>query len=91
MRDFFINSFEKLVGLVIILMCIAVAIAGFGTMFGGMAGPMGQGGGFLAGIAILIVGGIYVIFVGGLMYLALGIYQNTKKTAEAVQRLADKG
>jgi len=90
MRDFFINSFEKLVSLIIILMSLGVIIAGLGTMFGGMGGPMG-GGGFLPGLAILIVGGINVILFGGLMYLGLGIYQNTKATAEAVKKLANRG
>ncbi len=90
MRDFFINWFEKLVGVVVILLAILVFVGGLGTMFGSGMGPMGQGGGLLAGLAVWIVGGIYVIFVGGIMYLGLGIYQNTKATAEAVSRLADR-
>lgn len=88
MRDFFINSFEKLVGVIIILLSLGVVIGGIVTMFGGM-GPAGRGG-FLPGLAVLIAGGVYIIFIGGVMYLGLGIYQNTKATAEAVQRLADK-
>ena len=91
MRDFFINIFEKLVGLIIILMLIAVIVGGLATMFGAGMGPGGMGGGFLAGLAVLVIGGIYVVFIGGLMYLGLGIYQNTKATAEALQRMADKG
>jgi hypothetical protein len=47
---------------------------------------MGAGGGILAGLAILVVGSIYVVFMGGLMYLGLGIYQNTKRAADALER-----
>ena len=42
----------------------------------------------VVGRAVLIGGGIYVIFIGGLMYMGLGIYQNTKRTAAAVEKLA---
>jgi hypothetical protein len=90
MRDFFIRSFELLVGVIIVVMSIGVVIAAVATMFGaGMGagmGPMGQGGGIIAGLAILVGGTIYVIFIGGIMYLGLGIYQNTKRTAEALER-----
>lgn len=84
MRDFFINSFEKLVGILIIVMAIGVVIGALGTMFSG------QGGGFFAGIAVLLIGAFYVVLTGGMMYLALGIYHNTMRTAEATERLADK-
>ena len=42
----------------------------------------------VAGVAILIVGVIYTIFIGGLMYLGLGIYHNTRRMAEALERQA---
>ena len=87
MRDFFIRSFEVIVGLLVILMSLAVLIAGLGAMLGaGQA--IGGPGGFAAGLAILVVGGLYVLFIGGAMYLGLGIYQNTRRTAEAMERLA---
>lgn len=81
MRDFFIESFEALVAVIIILMAVGVLIAGLGAMFSQ---------GFLQGIAILIGGGLYVIMMGGILYLALGIYHNTRRTAEAIERLAAK-
>jgi hypothetical protein len=31
-----------------------------------------------------------VILIAGSLYLALGIYNNTKRTAEAIERLASK-
>ncbi|WP_209424855.1 hypothetical protein [Pararhodobacter sp. SW119] len=87
MRDFFIRSFEVIVGLLVIVMSVGVLIAGLAAMAG--AGQMmGGQGGFFAGLAILVVGALYVLFIGGAMYLGLGIYQNTRRTADALERLA---
>lgn len=77
MRDFFIKSFEIIVSVVVVLMAVAVVIGGLMTMFNG---------GFLQGLGILIGGAVYVLFIGGAMYLGLGIYQNTKRTADALER-----
>ena len=93
MRDFFINGFEILVGIIVVLMIIAVlGLAGV-TAFGG-SGTVIQGmpmqGGILAGVAILVGGLLYVVFLAGLMYLGVGIYQNTKKSAAALERMAAK-
>ena len=89
MRDFFINSFEILVNVVVVLLAIGVVVfAGMAAFSGGM-GPGGASGP-LAGLGILIGGGIYVVFIGGLLYMGLGIYQNTKRTADAVEKLAAK-
>lgn len=84
MRDFFIRALEVVINVVVVLTAILIVVAAGAAMFapaqaasqlGGMSGP-------LAGIAILVAGFIYLIFVAGFMYLGLGIYQNTKKTAE---------
>ena len=82
MRDLFINMFEKLVGVIVILLCIGVVVGGLAVMFG----AAGQGGGFLMGLGVLIGGAIYVILIGGALYLGLGIYQNTKRMADAMDR-----
>lgn len=84
MRDFFINSFEKLVGVIIILLCIGVVVGALAALFG--AGGPGGPNGLLGALFILIGGAIYIIFVGGLMYLGLGIYQNTKRMADLLER-----
>jgi hypothetical protein len=49
-----------------------------------------RNGGFLAGLAVLVGGTIYVILVGGMLFLFLGIYQNTKRTAAAVEAMNNK-
>ena len=87
MRDFFINTFEILVGVIIVLLSLGVLIGAGVATFRFGAGPGGFSGP-IAGIAILVGGAIYVIFLGGLMYMGLGIYQNTKRTAAAVEKLA---
>ncbi len=81
MRDFFIESLGKIISVLIILMGIGVIVGGIGAIFQGN---------FLGGLGILIGGSIYVVVLGGFLYLALGVYDNTKRTAEAVEKLANK-
>ena len=88
MRDFFINSLELLVGLIVVLLSLGVLDFAAAATFGGgmMQGEMGAGGP-LAGVGILIGGAIYVVLVGGFLYMGIGIYQNTKRTADALEKL----
>lgn len=96
MRDFFINSLEILVSVLVVLLSIAVlAIAAMVAFGGGMGpaaamGPMGGASGPLAGLGILIGGALYVIFVGGFLFMGIGIYKNTKRSAEALEKLASR-
>ena len=83
MRDFFIGSLEKLITVLVVLMCVGVVIAAVAVMFS-------SEGGLLPAVGVLIGGGLYVILLGGMMYLFRGIYDNTKRTAAAVERLAQK-
>ena len=80
MREFFINALEKLVAVILILGAIAVLIGAIGALFSG------EGAGILGALAILIGGSLYLIFIGGFMYLGLGIYENTKRMADAMDR-----
>lgn len=75
MLDFFILALEKLIAVIILVMMIAVVIAAIAAM----GSPRG---GALQGLGILIGGGLYVVMMGGMLYLFLGIYHNTKRTAE---------
>ena len=75
MRDFFINSLETLINILVVLMIIGVVVAAGVVLFD-------RSGGLLAAIGVLIGGGIYVVLTAGMLYLFLGIYQNTKKTAD---------
>ena len=88
MRDFFIKAFEILVVVIIVLLALGVLVGAGLAVFGGRYTAPGGLSGALAGLAILVGGAIYVVFIAGLMYLGLGIYQNTKRTAAAVEKLA---
>tara|TARA_R110002049_G_scaffold29972_2_gene102019 strand:+ start:106462 stop:106734 length:273 start_codon:yes stop_codon:yes gene_type:complete len=86
MRDFFIRSLEMVINVVVIIAAIAIVIAAGGAMLGGGAASSQLGmNGFLAGLLILVGGFIYLIMVAGFMYLGLGIYQNTKRTADILE------
>ncbi|PVA07330.1 hypothetical protein [Thalassorhabdomicrobium marinisediminis] len=78
MRDFFINSLEMLINILVVIMSIGVLIA---TVMAWSL-PAYQGGGFMTGLFVLVGGAVYVVLMGGMLYLFLGIYQNTKRTAE---------
>lgn len=82
MRDFFINTFESLIAVIVVISAIGTVIAGLSTMF--------TGGGFFCGVLVLIAGAVYTVVLGGGLYLAFGIYRNTKRTADAVERMAQK-
>ena len=92
MRDFFINSLEVLVSVIVVVLALAVVVAAGVAAFGTGTGTMAPGGmsGPLAGAAILVGGALYVIFVGGFLYMGIGIYQNTKRSAEALNKLASR-
>ncbi|MCQ0971314.1 hypothetical protein MLD63_12860 [Paracoccus sp. TK19116] len=83
MRDFFILWMERIINVVIVLGAIAVLIGGGAALFG----PQG---GILQALAIWIGGALYLIIMGGFVYLGLGIYNNTRRTAEAVERMANR-
>lgn len=92
MRDFFISALDKVVGVIVVLLGLGIIIAAGVVSFGGGAmgpgaGPM-AGGGPIAGLLILVIGAIYLILVGGFLYLGLGVYHNTRRTAEAVEKMA---
>jgi hypothetical protein len=89
MRDFFIKSLEMLVNVIVVIMAIGILIVAGMVAFGGngMMGPGGQPmGGVGMGLLILIGGGLYLILVAGFMYLGIGIYQNTKRTADLLEQ-----
>ncbi len=85
MRQFILGSFEKLVWLLVFILLIGSVIGGLGTMFSG-SGP-----GILVGLAVMIGGVIYAIVIGGILLLFVGIHDNTKRSAEALERMSKLG
>lgn len=78
MRSLIINSLDFLVW----LMAGLVAIAGL--VAGGMALANGQ----VQGLAIMIGAVLYAIIFAGMFFIVIGIHENTKRTAAAVERLS---
>lgn len=87
MRDFFIKWFERIVNVVIILAAIGLVLGGLVAIF---ASPQGILVGLLQALLLWIFGGLYLILIGGAVYIGLGVYNSTRRTAEAVERLASK-
>lgn len=81
MREFFILWMERIINVVIVLGAIAVVISGFVAMFSAQ-------GGILQALGVWIIGTIYLILMGGMIYLGLGIYSNTRRTADAVEKMS---
>ncbi|MBL4874839.1 MAG: hypothetical protein JKY41_16045 [Rhodobacteraceae bacterium] len=76
MRDFFINSLEKLIVVIVAIMIIGTIIAALVVM---------STEGLLLGIAVLIGGAINSIIFGGMMFLGFGIYDGVQRTANALE------
>jgi hypothetical protein len=86
MRNFFIKSLEIIINVVVIIAAIGIVImAGAAFMSGNAAQAQYGMNGAVAGVLILIGGGVYLTMVAGFMYLGIGIYQNTKRTAELLE------
>jgi hypothetical protein len=87
MRDFFIRGFEAVVSVLLIVAAISIVITAGAVAFGGgSVGGMPSGmGGPIAGLAILVSGFVALLVYGGFLFLGLGIYHNTRRTAEALE------
>ena len=71
--------------------CLAVLGGAYAAWTGGMTASSGASiNGTLAALLVLIGGLLYIVFVAGFLYLGAGIYSNTKRTAEAVERMAGR-
>lgn len=87
MREFLIASLDKIVMVVVVLMLLGTAVSGLGTMFAGRA----QGGGVLVGLFVLVSGFVGAAMFGGMMFLLIGIYENTRKMASDIADLRSRG
>lgn len=83
MRDLFIGLFEKFIGGFVLLLCV-------GVLVGAVATFLSPNGGLLPAVLTLMAGITYAVLMGGMMYLFLGVYHNTKRTAEAIEALAKR-
>ncbi|WP_179378608.1 hypothetical protein [Jannaschia marina] len=87
MRDFFIKGLEIVITVVLILAAVGIAVVAIGALFGGV--PVGEfriEGPAMA--AVVALGGyLGLLVIGGALYLGLGIYANTRRTADALELL----
>jgi hypothetical protein len=80
MRQAIINSLDILIWVLGALIALAGVIAGI------VALAQGQ----VMGLAILVGGLLYAVVFMGMFFLIIGIHNNTKRTAEAVEKLGMK-
>ncbi len=78
MRQAIINSLDVLIWIMGALIAIAGVIAGILALSQGEA----------MGLAIIIGALLYAIIFMGMFFLIIGMHNNTKRTAEAVEKLA---
>ncbi|WP_127901965.1 hypothetical protein [Solirhodobacter olei] len=90
MRNFFINSLEKVVNVFVVIAAIGIVIAAVVMVAGGGDVGPSVGARIAAALAVLVGGGLYLIVIGGLLYMGIGIYQNTKRTADALENQANR-
>ncbi len=84
MRDKIINSLSTVIWIFSILILLGGLIGGVAVM----ANP--YQGGFLPGLIVIVGAVIYAILILGFYFMQLGIYEHTKRTAEAVEKLANR-
>ncbi|MGL5008243.1 MAG: hypothetical protein ACRC6I_00045 [Paracoccaceae bacterium] len=80
MRDFVIKSLDVLIWVV----------GGLIAVGGIILGLMAIGQGQMQGILFIIIAPIYAIIFCGMFLLAVGVYHNTRRTAEALEKLASR-
>jgi hypothetical protein len=80
MRQAIINSLDILIWVLGALIALAGVIAGIVALANGQ----------VMGLAILVGGLLYAVVFMGMFFLIIGIHNNTKRTADAVEKLGMK-
>jgi hypothetical protein len=78
MRDFIIKSLDILIWVVGGLIAVGGVVAGLFALVNGQP----------QGLLFIILGPIYAILFCGMFLLAVGVFNHTKRTAEALEKLA---
>lgn len=78
MRQTIINSLDTLIWI----------MGGLIALVGVIAGIVALSQGMLSGLAIIVGSLLYAIVFMGMFFLIIGIHNNTKRTADAVEKLA---
>jgi hypothetical protein len=80
MRDFVIKSLDVLIWIVGGLIALAGIAGGLFFLVNGQ----------MQGLLFMVLGPIYAILFCGMFLLASGVYTNTRRTAEALEKLASR-
>ena len=83
MRDFCIGLFSKIIDILVVLSLIGVLIGA--TFVYIESEKMGSPVSHFRAVIVLIGGALYVSFLAGALYLGLGVYHNTKRSAELLE------
>ncbi|GIT89740.1 hypothetical protein JANAI62_07750 [Jannaschia pagri] len=89
MRDFFIRGFEIILTVVLVMAAVGVAVLAIGVLMDPIevAPDLPPLEGPLMAVVILLAGWLGLLAVGGALFLGLGIYHNTQRTADALELL----
>ena len=79
MRDFCIGLFSKIIDILVVLSLIGAAVVYIESE------KMGSPVSHFRAVIVLIGGALYVSFLAGALYLGLGVYHNTKRSAELLE------
>ena len=80
MRNFFIKSFEAIASIIVVIGVVAL-------IAGAVSVSQPPQGGIARAIGVLIGGFVYLSLLVGGIYLVIGIHDNTRRTAAAVEEL----
>jgi hypothetical protein len=86
MQSLFIRALEMTINVVAAICVAAVVIAALAAFAGALA-PAGGASGVALGIGILLGGAVYLSLTFGFLFLVLGVYRNTQRTADAMERM----
>ena len=81
---------DKIISALTFLIWVLGAILLSGGFFAGIAVMSDPSGGFFKGIFVMLIAVIYAILTLGFYFIASGIYENTRRTAAAVDKLANR-
>lgn len=84
MRQTIIGIFEKLVSIAFLIGTAIIVIGGVSSMFSH------YGGDFWSGLVFILSGMIMLILSVGVVYVVLGIYENSKRTNELLEEIRNK-
>lgn len=84
MRDFFIKSLELILNVVVVIVALGIIVAAGVALAGGGGAAFGTSD-IGAAVLILVGGFVNLVLFAGFAYLGLGIYQNTKRTADLLE------